>query len=131
MTLMDSLITTTTPAPPKLIVYGQPGVGKTTFAANAQAVLVDCENGAGAVAGLTRTPYLQTWPQMRQWLVELASAPPEGISAVAVDTIDWMIQRIIEHVVVDLDGKSPSEISPRGCLTRTTWPAHSRQSEMA
>lgn len=30
MTFMDSLITTTTPSPPKMIVYGQPGVGKTT-----------------------------------------------------------------------------------------------------
>ena len=111
MTLIDSLITATTPAPPKLIVYGQPGVGKTTFAASAQAVLIDCENGAGAVGELTRTPYLQTWPQMRQWLVELASSPPDGIAAVAVDTIDWMIQRIVEHVVVDLDGKSPSDIT--------------------
>ena len=111
MTLLDSLITTTTPAPPKLIVYGQPGVGKTTFAASARALLIDCENGAGAIGGLTRTPYLQTWPQMRQWLVELASASADELSSVAIDTIDWMLQRIIEHVVVDLDGKSPSDIT--------------------
>ena len=111
MTLMDSLINATTPAPPKLIVYGQPGVGKTTFAASARAMLIDCENGAGAIDGLTRTPYLQTWPQMRQWLVELASSCPEGIVAIAIDTIDWMVQRIIEHVVVDLDDKSPSDIT--------------------
>jgi hypothetical protein len=62
--------------------------------------------GAGAVPALTRTPYLQTWPEMRQWLVELASRPPEGVPTVAIDTIDWMVQRIVEHVVVDLDGKS-------------------------
>ena len=111
MTIMDSLITATSPTPPKLIVYGQPGVGKTTFGASARAILIDCENGAGAVGELTRTPYLQTWPQMRQWLVELASSPPDGIAAVAIDTIDWMIQRIVEHVVVDLDGKSPSDIT--------------------
>ena len=110
-TLMNSLINTTTPAPPKLIVYGQPGVGKTTFAASARAVLIDAENGAGAVPGLTRTPYLQTWPEMRQWLVELASASAAGVAAVAVDTIDWMIQRIVEHVVVDLDHKSPHEVT--------------------
>jgi len=110
-TLMASLITTTPPAPPKLIVYGHPGVGKTTFAASARAVLIDCENGAGAVPGLTRTPYLQTWPEMRQWLVELASASSDSISAVAIDTIDWLIQRIVEHVVVDLDGKSPNDIT--------------------
>ena len=111
MTLMDSLITTTTPSPPKMIVYGQPGVGKTTFAASAEAILLDCENGAGAVPGLTRTPYLQSWPEMRKWLMELATAPPDGVTAVAVDTIDWMVQRIVEHVVMDLDEKSPNDIT--------------------
>ena len=118
MTLMNSLINTTTPAPPKMIVYGQPGVGKTTFAASAGAILLDCENGAGAVPGLTRTPYLQSWPQMRKWLVELATAPPDGIAAVAVDTIDWMVQRIVEHVVLDLDGKA------QGDITNTLGTAH-------
>ena len=111
MTMMDSLITSVELAPPKLIVYGQPGIGKTTFAASARAILLDCENGAGAVPGLKRTPYLETWPQMRQWLVELATALPVGVEAVAIDTIDWMIQRIFEHVVVDLDGKSPRDIT--------------------
>ena len=111
MTLKDSLITTTTPSPPKMIVYGQPGVGKTTFAASAGAILIDCENGAGAVPGLTRTPYLQSWPQMRQWLSEIATTPPDDVTAVAIDTIDWMIQRIVEHVVLDLDGKSPNDIT--------------------
>ena len=118
MTLMNSLIKTTTPAPPKMIVYGQPGVGKTTFAGSAGAILLDCENGAGAVPGLTRTPYLQSWPQMREWLAELATAPPDGVAAVAVDTIDWMVQRIVEHVVLDLDGKA------QGDITNTLGTAH-------
>jgi len=119
MTLVNSLIRSTTPAPPKMIVYGQPGVGKTTFAASANAILIDCENGAGAVRGLTRTPYLQSWPQMRQWLVELADLDKaDAPQAVAVDTIDWMIQRIVEHVVLDLDGKN------NGDITNTLGTAH-------
>jgi len=118
MTLTDSLITTTTPSPPKLILYGQPGVGKTTFGASAGAILLDCENGAGAVPGLTRTPYLETWPEMRKWLAELAAGPPEGVPAVAIDTIDWMVQRIVEHVVLDLDDKA------RGDITNTLGTAH-------
>jgi hypothetical protein len=108
---MNSLSKSTTPAPPQMIVYGQPGVGKTTFAASAGAILLDCENGAGAVSGLTRTPFLQSWPQMRKWLIELATTPPDGVAAVAIDTIDWMIQRIVEHVVMDLDEKSPNDIT--------------------
>ena len=119
MTLMNSLIKSTTPAPPKMIVYGQPGVGKTTFAASANAVLLDCENGAGAVANLTRTPYLQSWPQMRKWLVELADLDKaDAPQALAIDTIDWMVQRIVEHVVLDLDGKS------QGDITNTLGTAH-------
>ena len=119
MPLMNSLIKTTTPAPPKMILYGQPGVGKTTFAASADAILLDCENGAGAVPGLTRTPYLQSWPEMRKWLVELADLPPDhGVNAVAIDTIDWMVQRIVEHVVLDLDGKA------QGDITNTLGTAH-------
>jgi len=118
MPLIDSLITATTPAPPKMIVYGQPGVGKTTFAASADAILLDCENGAGAVRGLKRTPYLESWPEMRRWLVELASSPPADLSALAVDTIDWMVQRIVEHVVLDLDGKN------KGDITNTLGTAH-------
>jgi hypothetical protein len=49
---------------------------------------------------------------MRRWLAELAGGPAEpGFNALAVDTIDWMVQRIVEHVVVDLDGKSPNDIT--------------------
>ncbi|MEX2672883.1 MAG: AAA family ATPase [Phycisphaeraceae bacterium] len=118
MSLMETLITSTTPAAPKMIVYGQPGVGKTTFAAAADAILIDCEGGAGVVPGLKRTPYLATWPEMRAWLSELAAAPPADLAAVAVDTLDWMLRRIEQYVNIDLDGKSPDDI------TNTTGSSH-------
>ena len=124
MTLMDSLITATMPAPPKLIVYGQPGVGKTTFAASANAILIDCENGAGVVPGLRRTPYLQTWPEMRRWLVELASEAIDGAHVVAIDTIDWMVQRICEHVVLDLDVTGKRTDPKDTKITNTLGTAH-------
>jgi hypothetical protein len=111
MSKMDSLITSVQSTPPKMIVYGQPGIGKTTFAASAGAVLLDCENGAGAVPGLRRTPYLETWPQIREWLAELASEKPDDVDAVAIDTVDWLVQRVIEYVVIDLDGKTPGDIT--------------------
>jgi hypothetical protein len=110
MALLKTLIRSPRVAAPKVIVYGQPGVGKTSLAASAGAVLLDCENGAGAVPELTRTPYLKTWGEMQAWLQELASAP-EVPSVVAVDTLDWMVQRIIEYAVIDLDGKKPSDIT--------------------
>ncbi|QYU68200.1 ATP-binding protein [Leptolyngbya sp. 15MV] len=119
MSLLDSVITTTTPAPPKILVYGTPGVGKTTFAASAGALLLDCENGAGAVPGLTRTPFLKSWPEVQAWLAEIKANPPEGLGAVAIDTLDWLVQRIVEYVVMDLDKKSKGEV------TNTLSSAHS------
>lgn len=111
MPLLDSVITTTTPTPPKILVYGTPGVGKTTFAAGAGALLLDCENGAGAVPGLTRTPFLKSWPEVQAWLTEIEAHPPEGLGAVAIDTLDWLVQRIVEYVVMDLDKKSKGEVT--------------------
>ncbi len=108
---LDGLITNTVMSPPKMIVYGQPGIGKTTFAASADAVLVDCENGAGTIPNLRRTPFLETWPQMREWLMRILNASLEDAPVVAVDTIDWMITRIVEYVTIDLDGKKPQDIT--------------------
>ena len=121
MSLLESLINRTTPAPPKVIIFGQPGAGKTTFAASAGAILLDCENGAGAVPGLKRTPYLKTWPEMRKWLVELSTSRPDGCGVVAVDTVDWMVQRICEYVVMDLD--TSKEAKARD-VTNTLGTAH-------
>lgn len=111
MNLLDQLITSTTFAPPKLIVYGPPGVGKTTFAADANALLIDCENGAGAVPGLRRTPYIRSWGEFTQWLDAIQGMPVEDAPVVAVDTLDWLIHRIVEHVVVDLDKKSARDVT--------------------
>lgn len=111
MSLMDLLITSTTPTPPKLIVYGQPGAGKTTFAAEAGALVIDCENGAGAVPGLRRTPFINTWFEARQWLDELTRQSDEDVPVVAIDTLDWLLHRITEHVVIDLDPKNADAVT--------------------
>jgi AAA domain len=80
---------------PKGIIYGPPGVGKTTFGASAPgAYLVDCENGAGSVA-CARSPYLQTWPQMKAFLADL-EREQHNHPVIVVDTIDWMVRRIKE-----------------------------------
>ena len=112
--LQDQLIRATTPSPPKIIVYTPPGVGKTTLAGDAKAALIDCEDGAGNIAGLVRTPYLATWPKIREWLYEFVQNPPEGTHGVGVDTLDWMIRRIEEHVAIDLDPKSDGLLSTMG-----------------
>jgi hypothetical protein len=82
---------------PKGVVYGPPGAGKTTFGANAtKPIIVDCENGAAHVQ-CDRTPYLSDWPSIQRWLDALAEGGHE-YGTVVVDSIDWLLRRIEEHV---------------------------------
>jgi AAA domain len=113
MPSLSDIITSATPAPPKLLIYGMPGAGKTTLAAEAGALVIDCENGAGAIPNLHRTPYLRSWPQVDVWLDLLLEQPPEehGYPAVAIDTLDWLLHRICEHVVIDLDPKNADAVT--------------------
>ena len=88
---------------PKGIVYGPPGVGKTTFGAASGGLIVDTENGAAHVAG-DRTPYLPDWSAIEPWLDSLANGE-HGYGAVIVDSLDWLLRRAEEHVA-GVDGTS-------------------------
>ena len=97
MSLLQTLIRGKTPTMPKGIICGPPGCGKTTFGASAPGhILIDCENGANATAA-NRTPYLETWPQMQSWLRALLDEKHEN-KVVVIDTIDWLVRRMEEHV---------------------------------
>lgn len=84
---------------PKGIVYGPPGIGKTTFGAGANGVILDTENGIpqelDGVA--SRTPYFSTWSEIKgflDWVITAKEKPP----AIVVDTIDWLLRRVEEQV---------------------------------
>ncbi len=82
---------------PKGIVYGPPGIGKTTFGAGTiRPLLIDCENGANHVH-CDRTPYLSDWPSIQQWLTALA-AGGHAYGTVVVDSVDWLLRRAEEYV---------------------------------
>jgi len=97
MQLPSAVLTQANLRAPKGIVYGPPGIGKTTFGAGAhKALIVDCENGAAHVT-CDRTPYLSNWPVIRQWLEALAKGG-HGYKTVVVDSVDWLLRRLEEHV---------------------------------
>ena len=95
--MWKTLISDLAPSAPKGILYGAPGIGKTTFASKAEHhIIIDCENGAGAVA-CTRTPYLQNWSEIETWL-KMVESDKHEIKVVAIDSLDWLLRRIEEHV---------------------------------
>lgn len=97
MTLPTNVLNQAHIRAPKGIVYGPPGIGKTTFGAGAhRPLIVDCENGAAHVT-CDRTPYLSNWPAIRQWLDALALGG-HGYKSVVIDSVDWLLRRLEEHV---------------------------------
>lgn len=97
MSVLNNVIENPSPSAPKGIIYGPPGVGKTTFGATAEAsIIVDCENGAGAIP-CKRTPYLATWPEIEKWLLAV-QRDEHAYRTVVIDSIDWLLRRLEEHV---------------------------------
>jgi len=95
--LKTAVINTVAPNPPKGIICAGAGVGKTTFGSTPEnSIILDCENGAGAIQ-CQRTPYLTTWKDIEQWLVAIAN-DDHGYKVLAIDTIDWLMRRVEEHV---------------------------------
>jgi hypothetical protein len=95
--MWKTLIKDLAPNAPKGILYGAPGIGKTTFAAKADnSIIIDCENGAGAVQ-CTRTPYLDNWTSIEVWLKQIET-DQHPYKVMAIDSLDWLLRRIEEHV---------------------------------
>lgn len=87
MTLLSNIITENRPSAPKGIIYGSPGVGKSTFGASAtSSLIIDCENGVSAIR-CQRTPYLATWPEILAWL-QTIETEEHPYRTVVVDTCD-------------------------------------------
>ncbi|AQT67922.1 phage nucleotide-binding protein [Anaerohalosphaera lusitana] len=110
MTLLNNIITDPAPSAPKGIIYGPPGVGKTSFGASvSDSLIIDCENGAGSIK-CSRTPYLASWEQILGWLraIEQEDHP---YKVIAIDTIDWLLRRIEEHVSGCAGGKTDSTLN--------------------
>ncbi|MGD9126558.1 MAG: ATP-binding protein [Planctomycetia bacterium] len=110
MTLLDHIINKNTPSPPKGIVYGPPGIGKSTFGASAgNSLIIDCENGVGAIA-CKRTPYLASWPEILSWL-QVIENEDHSYETIVVDSIDWLVRRIEEHVSGCASGKTDATLN--------------------
>lgn len=103
MTLPGEVLTKAHIRAPKGILYGPPGIGKTTFGAGThKPLIVDCENGAMHVS-CDRSPYLSNWPAIKTWLDALA-AGGHGYGTVVIDSVDWLLRRMEEHVAGVKDG---------------------------
>jgi hypothetical protein len=85
-------------APPRLVVYGPHGIGKTTFANDAKAVFIPTEDGLAQVDVTSGAfPLCKRFEDVINALGVLATEPHD-LPAVAIDTADWLEKLIWEKV---------------------------------
>jgi len=77
------------PKPPRIVVHGLAGVGKTSFASQApKPVFLCCEDGLG-VLEVTHFPLLRSFDEVLEALGQLYT-DPHTFQTVVLDSLDWL-----------------------------------------
>jgi hypothetical protein len=86
---LSSLIQTNQVRPPRILIHGVSGVGKTTFAADSKApVFIQTEDGLGTI-NVPHFPLAHTWDEVLETLVVLYNEPHDYRTLV-IDSVDWL-----------------------------------------
>ena len=94
---LSSIVTGPAMAPPRCLLYGPAGVGKTTFASTAPApIFIQTEDGADVV-GAARFPLSKSYEDVEQAIGTLANEAHD-YTTVVVDSLDWLEQLIWKRV---------------------------------
>ena len=93
MTVLDTIHTGKRPAPPRLLVYGVEGVGKSSYAAGApRPIFIPTEDGLSEI-DCAAFPLAKSLPEVETYLSALASEPHD-YQTVVIDSLDWLEQLI-------------------------------------
>lgn len=94
---LESLSRSTSLKPPRIIVHGVQGVGKSTFASQADnPVFIVTEDGLGKI-NVAHTPLLRTFDEVLDWLGALYEQKHDH-STLVIDSLDWLEPLIWQHV---------------------------------
>lgn len=100
MSLLATITTGKIVKPPRLLVYGIEGIGKTTFAANApKPIFIQTEDGADYL-DVAKFPLVEKLDQALQYLDALICEAHDYQTCV-IDSVDWLEDRIFEKVCAD------------------------------
>lgn len=95
-------------APPRLVVYGEHGCGKTTLAASAhKPIFLPLEDGLTGLE-VDAFPILKSWKEVKEAMNALVGQTDFG--TVAIDSLDWLEPLILEQVCKDHNVKSIESI---------------------
>ena len=102
---LDSITTGVDPKPPRIMIYGQEGVGKSTFAASApKAVFIQTEDGLSEI-NTAKFPICTTYDEVIEQLKAIRDGEHE-FQTLAIDSLDWLERIIWDRVCGDYGVKS-------------------------
>ena len=94
---LSNVITGAVKSPGFMLIYGLPGIGKSTFAADAERpVFIDTENGSSKL-GVARMPNVESWEDVKGAIAELTSED-HPYKTLVLDTVDGLESWMSSHV---------------------------------
>lgn len=97
MSLLDKVHSGVVPAPPRLVVYGTEGVGKSTFASQAEKpIFIPTEDGLAQI-NCDKFPVALQLEQVQEALRDLLNEK-HCYKTVVIDSLDWLERLIWEHL---------------------------------
>ena len=105
MSMLESITRGRESKPPRLLVYGQEGTGKSTFAAGARSpVFVQTEDGLGEI-DTAKFPLAKKFEEVTDALTALRDEPHD-FQTVVVDSADWLERLVWDRVCRDFGVRS-------------------------
>ncbi|GIW85708.1 MAG: hypothetical protein KatS3mg108_0032 [Isosphaeraceae bacterium] len=129
MSLLSKVQRGRTPRPPRLLVYGTPGIGKSTFGSQAPSpVFVPTEDGLDEI-DCAKFPLAATLDEVLAAIAELRTQPHD-FETVVLDSLDWLERLIWDRVCAEFIGQEHREGRRRlrPWATRTPSPTGARSS---
>jgi hypothetical protein len=100
MSLLEQVTKGREPKPPRLVIYGQEGIGKSSLAASApKPIFIQTEDGLGEIA-CDKLPLAHSVNDVLQALGELLTSD-HSYQTVVIDTLDWLERLIHAQVCQD------------------------------
>ncbi len=97
MEFLKSIQTGRAPMPPRILVYGTEGTGKSTVAAcTPKPIFIQTEDGLGEI-DCAKFPLARSFGDVMTALEELASQPHD-FETIVVDSLDWLERLIWQDV---------------------------------
>ena len=97
MGLLDSVIVGKTPLPPRVMIYGYEGVGKSTFAASApKPIFIQTENGLNQIS-TNKFPLAKTWDEVVAQMSAIAEEEHD-FQTLVIDSLSGLERLIFAEV---------------------------------